>query len=138
MFTASARFDEQTFAVQRLELETHANFDRLGLNFLYGDYAAQPELGFLTRREGIIAGASYKLTSNWVLVGAGGYDLFAHQFNYSRVGVGYVDDCLMLALNYVSSYAYNGTTSPVANSTIMFQMSLRTLGPDNLGLAGAY
>ena len=120
MFTASARFDEQTFAVERLELETRANFDRLGINLLYGDYAAQPELGFLTRREGFIAGASYKLTTNWVATAAAGYDIFAHQFNYSRIGLGYVDDCFMLAVNYISSYAYNGTSSPVANSTVMF------------------
>ena len=138
MFSANARFDEQTFAVQRLELETHANFDRLGLNFLYGDYAAQPDLGFLTRREGFIAGASYKLTRNWVLVGSAGYDLFAHQFNLARVGVGYVDDCYMFAFNYVSNYAYNGTSTPIANNSFVFQMSLRTLGPDALGLAGAY
>ncbi len=69
MFSAHARFDEQTWALERLELETRANYGRLGLNFLYGDYAAQPLLGFLNRRQGFIAGASYKLTSNWVILG---------------------------------------------------------------------
>ena len=138
MITASARFDEQTFAVQRLEVETRANFDRLGVNLLYGDYAAQPDLGFLTRREGVVAGASYKLTRNWVVVGSAGYDLFAHQFNLARVGLGYVDDCYMFAFNYVSSYAYNGTSNPVANNGFQFQMSLRTLGPDVLGAVGSY
>ena len=61
MFLARARFDEATFAMERFELETRANFDRWGVNFLYGDYAAQPELGFLTRREGFLAGASFKV-----------------------------------------------------------------------------
>jgi LPS-assembly protein len=138
MFSAHARFDEQTWAVERLELETRANYGRLGLNLVYGDYAAQPLLGFINRREGFIAGASYKLTSNWVVLGQAGYDLFAHQFNFSRVGLGYTDDCFMLAFNYITSYAYNGTLAPVQNSSFMLQLSLRTLGPDSLAMAGAY
>jgi LPS-assembly protein len=138
MFSAHARFDEATFALERFELETRANFDRFGLNFLYGDYAPQPELGFLTRRQGFVAGGTYKLTQNWVLVGSAGYDLTAHQFNLSRVGVGYVDDCLMLAFNYVTSYVYNGNSSPIANNSFTLQLSLRTLGPDVLTQAGAY
>ena len=137
MFLARARFDESTFAVERLELETRANFDRLGLNFLYGDYAAQPAIGFLTRQEGLLFGASYKLTGNWVLLGSAGYDLIAHQFNQTRLGLGYVDDCLMLAFNYTTGYAYNGTATPIENSSFTVQLSLRTLGP-NVLQAGAY
>jgi LPS-assembly protein len=136
MFNVRARFDEATFAVERLEVETRANFDRLGLELMYGDDAAQPELGFLTRREGITGGASYKLTQNLVVFGSAGYDIFAQQFNASRIGVGYVDDCLMMAVVYNTSYAYNGTTSPVPNKTVFFQLSLRTLGPDNLNASG--
>jgi LPS-assembly protein len=138
MFLARARFDEETFAMNRVELETRANFDRWGLNFLYGDYAAQPELGFLTRRQGFLAGASFKLNSNWVVTGSAGYDLIAHQFNQTRVGVGYVDDCLMVAFNYITGYAYNGTATPVQNTSFMLQLSLRTLGPDVLLQSGAY
>ena len=137
MFSAHARFNETTFAVERFELETRANFDRFGVNLLYGDYAAQPDLGFLNRREGFVAGASYKLTQNWVVLGSTGYDLIAKQFNLARVGVGYVDDCLMLGFNYITSYAYNGTSSPIPNKSFVFQLSLRTLGPDTLP-AGSY
>jgi len=137
MFSAHARFDEATFALQRLEVETRANFDRWGVQVLYGDYAAQPDLGFLTRREGITAGASVKLTNNWVLLGSARYDIFANQFNMSRIGVGYVDDCLLMSLNYTTSYTYNGTTNPTPNNSITFQMSLRTLGGDSLQ-SGAY
>ena len=50
----------------------------------------------------------------------------------ARLGVGYVDDCLMLAVNYITGYAYNGTATPVQNSGVAFQLSLRTLGPDSL------
>ncbi len=138
MFLTRARFDEATFAVERFEVETRANFERWGLNFVYGDYAAQPELGFLTRREGFRAGTSFKLTSNWVLLGSLGYDIIAKQFDSTRVGIGYVDDCLMFAFNYETSYAYNGTPNPPQNTSFLLQLSLRTLGPNVLTQGGSY
>jgi len=137
MFATRARFDEATFAVQRFELETRAVFGRWGVNLMYADYAAQPELGFLTRRESITVGTSIKLTPNWVFLASAGYDIFAQQFNSSRVGIGYVDDCLLLSLNYVTGYTYNGTTNPIPNNSVVLQMSLRTLGPDSMK-SGAY
>ena len=38
----------------------------------------------------------------------GRYDLDVNQFDQTRFGVGYVDDCLLLALNYFTSYTYTG------------------------------
>ena len=130
-FTARGRFDEETFTPQRLEFETRANFDRWTLQLMYGDYAAQPDIGFLTRREEILVGASVKVTQNWVLLGSVRYDLAVGQFDQTRFGVGYTDDCLLLSLNYLTSYTYTGTT-PTPNNTFMLQISLRTLGPDAL------
>jgi LPS-assembly protein len=138
MFLARARFDEATFEMERFELEMKANYDRLGLNFLYGDYAAQPALGFLNRREGFLAGASFKITSNWVVLGSVAYDLIANQFNSTRFGVGYVDDCFMLAANYITGYVYNGTSNPIPNTGFMMEFSLRTLGPNVLTATGSY
>ena len=42
------------------------------------------------------------------------------------MGVGYIDDCLILAVNYITDYAYSGSLS--TNHTFMLQLSLRTLG----------
>ena len=131
-FTARGRFDQQTWTPQRLEFESRANFDRWTLQLLYGDYAAQPELGFLSRREGILGGASFKVTSNWIVLGSARYDLINQQFDQTRVGVGYVDDCFMLSVNWLQGYTYTPTQAPVRNSTVMVQFSLRTLGPDVL------
>ena len=130
-FTARGRFDEATFTPERLEFETRANFDRWTLQLMYGDYAAQPEIGFLNRREELLTGASVKLTQNWVLLGSLRYDLVAHEFDQTRVGIGYTDDCLLVSLNFITSYTYTGTT-PTPNDTFMLQISLRTLGPDVL------
>jgi LPS-assembly protein len=135
-FTARGRFDEATFTPERLEFESRANFDRWTFQLLYGDYAAQPLLGFLTRREGILGGASVKLTENWVVLGSARYDLYARAFDQTRLGLGYVDDCFMLSLNWLTGYTYNGTATPVQNNSFMLQFSLRTLGPDVLAPVG--
>ena len=105
---ARGRFDQQTFTPQRLELEGRANFERWTLQLLYGDYAQQPEIGFLNRREEILAGASFKMTQNWVLIGAARYNLAVGQFDQSRLGLGYVDDCVLLSFNYYSYFTYIG------------------------------
>jgi LPS-assembly protein len=136
-FTARGRFDEATFNVERVELESRATFDRWSLQVLYGNYAPQPELGFLFRRQGVLGGASVKLTDNWILLGSARYDLYAKQFNQSRVGLGYTDDCFMLSLNWLTGYTYVTTGPPKQNNSFMLQMSLRTLGPDALSPVGA-
>jgi LPS-assembly protein len=126
-FSARYRLDQATFDVKRLELETAVAFDRWNVNVLYGDYAAQPDIGFLDRREGILGSASVKLDANWVLFGGALYDINAKKFNQTSVGLGYIDDCLILALNYTTGYSYSGDTV-VTNNQIMLQLSLRTLG----------
>jgi LPS-assembly protein len=72
-----------------------------------------------------------KLTESWQLLGAVRYDLRANQFSQTQLGVGYVDDCLILALNYITDYAYSGSVN--VNHTFMMQISLRTLGGNSSG-----
>jgi LPS-assembly protein len=123
-----ARFDEATGSVQRFEAEARANFDRWSVSVLYGDYAAQPDLGYLTRREGILVSGSVKIANNWVAQGAARWDLVANQINQYVVGAGYVDDCFVLAANYVTSYSYATTTSPpILGHAFMLQIGLRTI-----------
>jgi LPS-assembly protein len=125
-FTSRFRFDREDFTVQRTELEARANYDRWMIDVLYGDYAAEPNLGFLYRRQGILGTGSLKLDANWVLLGSARYDINEEKFDQTRIGLGYVDDCLILALNYITSYGYSG--NPSVDHTIMLQLSLRTLG----------
>jgi len=132
-FTSRFRFDNDTFNVKRTELEARATFDRWSGSVLYGDYAAQPELGFLDRRQGVLGTGQVKLDANWVLLGAARYDINAGKFDQTRIGLGYVDDCLILGLNYITNYTYSGNVA--ANHTIMLQLSLRTLGGSSVGQA---
>ncbi len=127
-FSVRSRFDEQTWNVQRFEAEAKANFDRWSVSLLYGDYAAQPDLGYLTRREGILGSGSVKVATNWVVTGAARWDLQANKINQYVVGAGYVDDCFVLAANYVTSYNYQVVnTPPVLGHAYMLQIGLRTL-----------
>jgi LPS-assembly protein len=125
-FSTRYRFDSDSFEVRRFEAEAQANFDRWSFQGLYGNYDKQPALGFLTRREGILGGASFKLTPNWVVHGAARYDLGSERFDQTRIGVGYDDDSLILALNYITSYSYSADVS--VDHRVLLQMSLRTLG----------
>jgi LPS-assembly protein len=128
-FSTRARFDEQTLDVQRFEAEGRASFDRWSVSLMYGNYAAQPELGYLTRREGLLGTGSIKVAANWVVSGAARWDLVNNQINQYVIGAGYVDDCFVLAANYVTSYSYSaGSAPPVLNHAIMLQIGLRTLG----------
>jgi LPS-assembly protein len=120
--------DEATGSLQRFEAEGRASFDRWSVSMLFGDYAPQPDLGYLTRREGILGSGSVKVASNWVVTGAARWDLVANQINQYVIGAGYVDDCFVLAANYVTSFSYATTTSPpTLGHAFMLQIGLRTL-----------
>lgn len=128
-FSTRARFDESTLDVQRFEAEGKASFDRWSVSLTYGNYGAQPDLGYLARREGLLGSGSIKVAANWVVSGAARWDLVNNQINQYVIGAGYVDDCFVLAANYVTSYAYSaGSAPPVLNHAIMLQIGLRTLG----------
>ena len=116
--------------MRRFEAEGRANFDRFSVSLLYGNYDAQPELGYLQRREGILGTASFKVAQNWVVSGGARYDLTNDKINQYIIGAGYVDDCFVLALNYITDYAYVSAVNlaPVTDHRIMLQIGLRTLG----------
>jgi LPS-assembly protein len=93
---------------------------------LYGKYDAQPQLGFLTRREGILGSASVKLTQNWLATAQVRYDLNNHSLAGTVFGLGYIDDCMIIALNYITNYTYSGNVG--TDQRVMLQLTLRTLG----------
>ena len=81
------------------------------------------------------ARGSVKLATNWVLTGAARWDLVANQINQYVVGAGYVDDCFVLAANYVTSFSYATTTSPpILGHAFMLQIGLRTLANTTLAI----
>lgn len=135
-FSTRARFDQATGDVQRLEVEGRANFNRWSFSLMYGDYAPQVDLGYLTRRSGILGSGSIKLASNWVATGAARWNLESNAIDTYAVGFGYVDDCFVLGVNYVTNYSYSSYTNGVApqlSHAVMLQLGLRTLGQTSAG-----
>jgi LPS-assembly protein len=124
------RLNEADFTLQRSEFEATANSDRWTTSVIYGDYAPQPSLGFLDRRNGIVGSARFKVTPNWLMLGAVRYDFRTEHISETQVGVGYVDDCLILALNYITEYAYNSNQKQ--NQAVMLQVTLRTIGGNSV------
>ncbi|CCD90702.1 putative Organic solvent tolerance protein OstA (ImpA) (fragment) [Bradyrhizobium sp. ORS 375] len=137
-FSMRSRFDQQTLNVQRFEAEAKANFDRWSVALTYGNYAADPAIGYINRREGILGSGSVKVAPNWVVTGAARWDLAANKINQYVIGAGYVDDCFVLAANYVTSYNYTtGVTTPVLSHAYMLQIGLRTLANSSSTGTGA-
>ncbi|MFD2181152.1 LPS-assembly protein LptD [Rhodoplanes azumiensis] len=120
------RFDQSDFTLQRLEIEGTMAVDRWNVSLMYGNYAAQPELGFLERREGVLGSGSYKIDANWLINGAARYDIEHNKLSQTRVGLGYMDDCFLIGLNYITDYQYSGNVT--SNHTVMLQIGLRTIG----------
>jgi LPS-assembly protein len=125
-FTTRARLDKDDMTVKMFETEARASFDRWSVSVLYGQYGAQPEIGFLTPREGILGTATLKLTQNWQAIGQVRYDVANHSLVGTLFGVGYIDDCMILALNYMTNYTYSGNVT--TDQRFMLQLTLRTLG----------
>jgi len=125
-FISRFLLDENSFTIRRVEVEGRANFDRWQFTGLYGDYDAQPEIGFLQRRQGVTGQAQFKFTQNWSVLGQARYDLQANQINQYRVGLGYIDDCFAISLNYSSDFNYSGTTT--TDNRVMLIINLRTIG----------
>ena len=73
------------------------------------------------RQEGILGTGLLKLDANWTVLGGARYDINAGKFDQTRIGLGYVDDCLILGLNYITNYTYSGNVQ--ANHTIMLQLN---------------
>ena len=125
-FTSRFRFDQADFTLQRLEVEARANFDRWNASILYGDYGAQPQLGFLTRRDGILTSGAYKVSENWVVNGGVRYDIQAGKLSQTRFGLGYIDDCFIMSFQYYTDYTFSGNVT--SSQTYLLQVSLRTIG----------
>jgi LPS-assembly protein len=125
-FGSRFRFDEATWDIKRFEVESRVNFDRWEFTAIYGQYAAQPKQGFLSDRQGVLGTTSIKLTSNWGVYGAIGYDVDAHKVDRTQVGLTYIDDCIAWALRYATTYGYSGNPQEKSHS-IMMSFGLRTL-----------
>jgi LPS-assembly protein len=139
--TSKQQFDETTFGLTRLDVIGNANFGNFTTSLDYGRYDAQPLLGWLYDREGVLANANYKFASVWSVDGSVLFDMSRHYYdapgqttplffapNYS-FGVSYSDTCTTVRLRYSSTLSDPIVSTPaVRDQTVLLQITLRTLG----------
>jgi LPS-assembly protein len=145
--TSKQQFDDSTFALSRLDLIANASFGGFTTSLDYGRYAAQPELGWIFPREGLLTNASYKLDKTWTVDGSVLFDMSRHYYdqpgqstspfytpNYA-FGLTYGDSCTTLKVRYSTTTSdpvnLAGGVTPVPaihDQTFLVQLTLRTLG----------
>jgi LPS-assembly protein len=151
-FIARGRFDSESLKLQRLELSATTVFGDLSTNILYARQDAQPDLGFVRRREGLAFSNTLKLPNNWYTTGsivvdldrytldrdlvrtgivAGKYnDTWFRPSSYS-LGFGYTDECTTFSVLYSRSVSDNVGAAKVTSSTVFFRLELKHLGQLN-------
>ena len=143
-FMVKGRFDPNDMTMRRLDVAASARFsNKLEGSLQYARYEAQPYIGYDKRREGVSTAVKYKFHENYYASGNVIFDLSRHLYNTNQAvggnaglfslagvggGIGYMDDCTTVAVNYASVYQDKGTGTPVRNQTILVQLQLRTLG----------
>lgn len=148
-FTARGRFDERDLDLRRIEVGTTATLGPISTSITYARYERQPELGAFNKREGLLASATYRITSNWFVNGSVLVDLDRYLTDRERfiatngatiykgnnwtiasmsLGAGYVDECTTLSINYSSSFKDGLTGAKERDQSVMLRLELRTLG----------
>jgi LPS-assembly protein len=128
-FATRYLFDRDTFALNRFEAEMTTTWDRLKLSTIYASYQAQPDIGFLTRREGVYQTATYNFEKHWSVTGGIRYDLDQNRVDLYTVGLNYLDECFGL----MATYTYDNTNFLIQrpDNRFMARVILRTLSsPD--------
>ena len=144
--TSKQQFDSSDFALTRLDVIANASYGGFTTSVDYGRYAAQPELGYIFAREGVLTNASYKLDSSWTVDGSVLFDLSRHYYDQTgqttprlyapsyAFGLTYGDTCTTLKVRYSSTNTDpidlpGGTNGPaIHDQTLLVQLTLRTLG----------
>lgn len=125
-FVTRFRFDKDDLSLRRFEAETTSRWDRLTLSTIYARYEAQPEIGFLTRRNGVFQTATYQFHDYWSLTGGIRYDLQRGQIDFGTIGLTYTDECIAISATYTADYT--NLISSTSVHRFMLRLNLRTLG----------
>ena len=155
--TSKQQFDSSTFALTRLDVIANASYGGFTTSIDYGRYAAQPELGYIYNREGLLTNASYKLDKTWSVDGSVLFDMSRHYYDQPgettprlytpsyAFGLTYGDTCTTVKVRYSSTNSDpidlpGGMAVPaVHDQTLLIQLTLRTLGDvgGSIGLHGS-
>jgi len=153
-FTSKQQLDSSNYSLARIDGIVSANLGGLTASVDYGRYAAQPLLGWLHERQGILTNLKYKINDKFTVEGGLVLDLSRYLYNVTgqseavlypsnfNVGVSYTDSCTTFKLAFSSVMTEPISATPglpaapsVRDTSLMFEFTLRTLG-DVKGSAG--
>ena len=146
-FTSKQQLDPTTFAFQRFDaIASAVVLPSWIVNVDWARYAAQPAIGWPYPREGLTANASYHVDRGLSVIGGVVFDMSRQYYDVPgentprfyatgfNLGVRYETECTTFKATYTSvlsdplSYVTGVQPIAVRDQTLMFQLTLRTLG----------
>lgn len=125
-FTARARLDDDTFAVNRGELSAVAAFGDSVASLGYASIRESPAAGIFSRRDEVNAAAAVEVVDNWSVLGSVVYDLDNDSLVTNSFGLGFANECFEISAIY--SHTPDPYSDLVADHEIFVRVNLRTLG----------
>ncbi len=127
---AGARFDEETFDLQRTDASIAYTSARISGSLVYTQIEAQPEYGSSSDTELLQSSTRFQVNENWSLSGSAIWDLREQEIIRRGIGITYADECTIFTLAYSDEPA----SSTNANDwSISARITFRTLGDIDLG-----
>jgi len=139
---AKGRFDSETFDPKAIDVIGSAKFFGTTTMAQYSNYAPQPLIGYVNRRQGVLFTERYDFLENYYVSGSATleldpykYDLTTRQYDLRvghpqlavlGAGLGYQDDCTTLSVSYSRGYTDSIGTQNLSQ-TVLVSLTLRTL-----------
>ena len=115
------RFDEETFGVQRAEIEASQTWSWLTAAVAYGYIRDVPTAG-IDKQSFVNANASLRIGEGWRMFGSAIYDLEHNYVSRDSVGLAYDNSCVSLSLAYTET-----RNTLIPDRSLTFRLLLRTL-----------
>ncbi|EJF90672.1 LPS-assembly protein LptD [Bartonella tamiae] len=118
------RFDEETGAVRRGEIEVSQNWSRVWASSQYAYIQSQPTYGYSQDRQEVSVQGGFKFANYWSITANTSYDLVSDTFVKTGTGLNYLDECFGFTVGYEQ------TRNPWENEPshkFGFMLSFRTI-----------
>ena len=124
--TASGRFDNADFAINRGEIEATAALGPVSASTAYLYLRNNPYSPTLASASVVRGAGSINLTDNWRAFGSLIYDINNATVAGDSLGIAYDNECLTFSIAYNEMRA--GYTDVTPSRWLLFRLQLRTLG----------
>nr|WP_262913749.1 LPS-assembly protein LptD [Rhizobium halophilum] len=127
--SAGARFDNDTFEVERTDAQLSYTTARISGSLAYTQIEAQPEYGSDTDTDLLQSASRFRINENWSLATSATWDLDDQEVIRRGIGVTYADECTIFTL----AYADKPASTDANDWTVSARLEFRTLGDIAIG-----